>query len=844
MRNTLYEVAVDAPIAGTLTYSHPDLYEAEIAIGSCVVVPLGRRHVSGFVLKHKSKEETDCSFTIKAIVDVFTPAPYLPLHLIPLYKWVATYYHHAIGQVIKTALPVSPTVKSKTRLVLTKSGQQKKDEILGHHREGGDREWLSQLLETSQLSSFLFAGISKHTKEKKLLKQLVQLGYVAKYRDIQVAESREKTEIVYCFADTILDFSGFYTSDIENCICFDSKDFAPKAFKPSEIKTLSLINNYFIESKKQTTIPRKFLLEKYKNCSPALNSLCKKGVLVKQKRNIYRNPFVSEINTTPPLARPETLSGQQQAVFDAILPAVEGQTFTSFLLHGVTGSGKTEVYLRAVEKVLLMNKTALVLVPEIALASQLERQFLSRFKDKFALFHSGLSQGERFDQWQRIKKGDATVVLGARSAVFAPLKNVGLIIVDEEHDSAYKQDEGARYNGRDVAVMRAKQAACPVLLGSATPSVSSYYNSVSGKYQLLEMTKRIADRPLPEVTVVDLTSEKRSRYDLFFSDTLISGMNQTLADQKQVLLFVNRRGFSTSFICSDCGYVIQCKHCNVSLTYHKEKARLLCHYCGYSLTPKTICKECNSHNIKGIGLGVERIEEEASQLFPEARIARLDSDVASKRKNYLSILEKVRRREIDILVGTQMVAKGFDFPHITLVGVMWADAGLAMPDYKAAERTFSLLSQVTGRAGRGKSPGKVIIQTHQSHHYAVECAKNHDYKQLFDFEKDIRSLAGFPPFSRMVNFKLSNTKEKQVESAAKRTAALITSSSLSKEVVVFGPSPSPLEKVNNRYRWQIIVMSRDIKKLHALCDYIFSSKTIICSNGTRLAVDVDPENVM
>ncbi|RUM38860.1 MAG: primosomal protein N', partial [Desulfobulbus sp.] len=445
----------------------------------------------------------------------------------------------------------------------------------------------------------------------------------------------------------------------------------------------------------------------YANAGKILKRPLFQRIFLEEERRIYRDPFGEQ---PQPMQPPSALTGEQNEVLSRIVPAVEAGTFTRFLLFGVTGCGKTEVYLQAAQKALAMQKSVLVLVPEIALSSQLEAHFYSRFGDTLAVLHSGLSSGQRLDEWQRILSGRAQVVIGARSAVFAPLSDIGLIIVDEEHESSYKQDSGLCYNGRDLAVLRAKFSGCPVILGSATPSLTSFYHADSGRYTLLTMKKRVADQRMPDVEIVNLATVKKSRQDLFFSDQLIHALEDNLAKGRQSLLFVNRRGYAAFLLCRDCGHVIRCRHCRVSMTLHRGAGQLVCHYCGYTLPTNIVCPGCRTGKIVPLGLGSERIENEVAQILPQARIARLDSDTAGSRKEYLALLGRVRSRDIDILVGTQMIAKGLHFPHVTLVGVVWADSGLNMPDYKATERTFSLLSQVTGRAGRGEQSGRVIIR--------------------------------------------------------------------------------------------------------------------------------------
>ena len=838
---TLYEVAVAAPVDQTLTYGHPADQKDAIPVGSCVLVPLGRRRVTGYVLDaFPLTTDKQPEFKLKPILDVFAPAPFFPAFLIPLYRWISSYYHHPLGEVIKTAIPLAPSAKSGYRVKVIDIATLKLHQFSPATSFFCELSWFKTLLQDHELQPAQVVKIRQDKAQNKHLQTLIKDGSIELVPELIASQVKAKQETVYGLAPTFFQNTSLAaTVDLANLQPEDDQRLA-KILKPSEKKTLTLFLHEYLKTGSKP-VARKILLTLYPNCSKALSSLCEEGILCKHHQRVYRDPFGDTIIATP---QSLSLTAEQEKALQEIKPSIVAGEFKPFLLFGVTGCGKTEVYLQAAETALQHGKTALVLVPEIALASQLEAQFYSRFGDQLALFHSGLSQGERLDQWQRVRDGAAKVVLGARSAVFAPMDNLGIVIVDEEHEPAYKQDEGPRYHGRDVAVMRAKLSSCPIILGSATPSVTSYNNTVKEKYRLLTITKRVQEKPLPTVAVVDLSTQKRARRDLFFSDTLIREIGNTLDNNQQALLFVNRRGFSSTMLCRDCGHILQCRHCQVSLTYHRSKGRLLCHYCGFSMSSQVICPSCRSQNIAGVGIGAERIEEEAKQLFPAARVARLDSDVAVKRKKYLSILQAVKNREIDILVGTQMIAKGLHFPNITLVGVIWADAGFAIPDYKAGERTFSLLSQVTGRAGRGDQPGKVIIQTNQPQHYAIRYAQDHDYTALYEQEIATRSPMGFPPFSRMINIKFSGVDETKVEKAARKTSAFIQGDCKQHKIDVLGPSPSPVGKIKDKFRWQLLLKGTSAQALHNACSRILDEKRALCPQNVRMVVDVDPENMM
>ncbi len=549
---------------------------------------------------------------------------------------------------------------------------------------------------------------------------------------------------------------------------------------------------------------------------------------------------------------PRELSPEQTLALEQLGPALESREFAPFLLHGVTGSGKTEVYLRAGEKTLEQGRAALILVPEIALTPALTGQFEARFQDRVAVLHSGLTPAERMGEWLRLLEGRARVALGARSAVFAPLTDLGLIVVDEEHEPSYKQEDGLRYQARDVALVRGRMSGSVVVLGSATPSVVSHYHQSQGKYRGLAMSRRIMSRPLPQVEVVDLSQEPLPEKDgnkgALFSARLVREIRETLGRGRQVLLFLNRRGFASYPVCSKCGRPFVCENCSVTMTYHSGFGALVCHYCG-SAQSMGACSKCGHGEPKLLGIGTERIQEEAAALFPEAKVARLDSDVTGGFRTVQATLRKLGRGEIDILVGTQMLAKGHDYPGIQLVGVVLADLSLNLPDFRAAERTFQLLTQVAGRSGRGDDPGKVIIQTFNPEHYSLIAAAGQDYTLFVGQELEFRRQLFYPPFSRLINLRLSGTPGPAVERAGRRLAGLLRQEAAGLapkgSLFVLGPAPAPIVKVKNRFRWRILIKARTSALGGALLDRIADSLGRLEEmKNIRLDVDVDPMNMM
>ena len=838
-----YEVAVAAPLPKTLTYGQPKEADPEGAVkaGMRVLVPLGRRKVTGYVIGPGSEPvEQDGGFKVKPILELLDQEPLFPEVLIPFYRWIADYYHFSLGEVIRTALPGGLTTGSRRVIRLTEDGSIHLS-VLDSTFNGPEYRWVKTLLDKRNLTPAVTATLWRQAQMQTLIKKWQAAGWIDVEDELHRKNFQEKKQF---FVSIAKDFEGKVgTCNAANKEFIAILDEQYPTLKKSEKKTLEVFWELWIQAGKIHVL-RPEITRRYSGAGKALKSLEALGIVRVEQLKVYRDPFGQQPQFYP---RPEKLTAEQEQVLAELEPVVQKPSFQPFLLHGVTGCGKTEVYMRAAEKVLDNGRSVLVLVPEIALSSQLEAHFYSRFGDVLAVLHSGLSSGERHDQWQRITKRQARIVIGARSAVFAPLEDPGLIIVDEEHEPAYKQEDGLRYNGRDLAILRARFADCPVILGSATPSVNSYRHAMTGKYQLLQMPSRIHGQSLPQVHVVDLSSGKPSRPDLMFSDQLINALWENMEKRQQSLLFVNRRGFSSFMMCKDCGHIVECRHCQVSLTLHRSQQKLVCHYCGYSQTTRLVCPSCSSTKVEGMGLGSERIEEEVRQVIPHARVARLDSDTASSRNHYMKTLRAVHQHDIDILVGTQMIAKGLHFPGITLVGVVWADSGLGIPDFRASERTFQLLAQVTGRAGRGEHPGKVIVQTFQPHHYSVQCAQQHDYVGFYEQEVALRDDLQYPPFSRLVNIRLSSTNEQKVRQCAKKVADFlrwaVERQSIS-DVEILGPAPAPLVRIKDRTRWQLLLKGNQPKSLHNLCYLLQEKYKGLCSGNVRLAIDVDPESMM
>lgn len=579
------------------------------------------------------------------------------------------------------------------------------------------------------------------------------------------------------------------------------------------------------------------LRSRFGECSPNLKKLQEKGLVLLELREVYRNPFAGLMVAQD---QPKQLSSQQQAAFETIVKALDTNGFMPFLLHGVTGSGKTEIYLQAISHCLAGKRTALVLVPEISLTPQLVHRFRARFGDKIAVLHSGLSSGERYDEWRRIRRSQVDIVIGARSAIFAPLANIGIIVVDEEHEASFKQSDGLRYNARDLALVRGSQENAVVVLGSATPLVSSRYAAATGRLGYLSLSERVHSRPLPEVKLISakVTAENP------LSPVLISALTENLARGEQSLLFINRRGYATILVCPSCSHQLSCPNCSVSLTYHKSRNSSICHYCDYQVPFPCICPACGDTDLKELGSGTERIEHELELRFPEARIIRMDSDTVAGKGGHARVLDQMAQGKADILIGTQMVAKGHDFPGVTLVGVLQGEGSLFLPDFRAAERTFQLLTQVIGRAGRGDLPGRVLIQATQPDHYAVKYAANHDYDGFYAEELGYRQELCYPPAGYLAAIAFSGTSEKTVGDTAAETAKLLVElkAELGLRTELLGPAQAPFYRLRGRFRMQLLLKDQNRTALRRLLKTYMKTRKI--TQGTRITIDIDPVDLL
>jgi len=801
------DVAVALPVYHTFTYCVPENLSPFISPGKRVLAPFGERRVTGYVLDtcepHDSKE-------IRHIYDVLDEEPLFPLSMIPFFNWIADYYFHPIGEVIKSALPGGLTLYDYTAIEITEDGDRslERDSVTAIERE------LLFRLRSGSLRIRDFRKMFKEKAPSSLIRILENRGWIKRKKVLSAAKTRPK---------------------MDRLVSLTKSDIPVDGFSPARKKIIDVL-------KREGEIPVTHLKKWVSTASRLIKSMVEAGQLQVYEKRVYRDPFGEPISSD---AVP-VLTQEQDHVVSRVSETL-GKGFSTFLLTGVTGSGKTEVYMQLAEAVLKRGHAVLVLVPEIALMSQMERRFRARFGACVAVLHSGLSAGERLDQWMRILRGEATIAVGARSAIFAPFEEIGLIIVDEEHDTSYKQESSLRYNARDLAVVRAKQDNAIALLGSATPSIQSYHNVTTRKFTEVTLKNRIEERPLPEISIVDLSKNRDLRgMGRFLSRELIDGMKNTLDRDEQVLLFLNRRGFASFPVCAECGEAMRCKNCDISLTLHRKANAYKCHYCGFSRAFGTKCNACGSPNIKLLGMGTEKIEDAIKAFFPDARVARMDRDTTTRKGSILQILKGLRNRTIDILVGTQIVAKGHDFPNITLVGIICADLSLSFPDFRAGERTFQIIAQVAGRAGRGDRPGRVILQTYNPSHFSILSAKNQDFRTFFKWEIKYRNELNYPPFSRMVQLKIFGKDREKTESHALKMGDVCqglkkTNRSYSKFVEILGPIEAPLQRIAKQYRWQILLKSLNVKTLHGFIrQLLFKNAVLFSSRQVKVVIDVDP----
>ncbi len=813
-KHTYLGIAVTLPVREIFSYAVPDHLVHMAQIGRRALVPFRNRNVIGYIVKKDfgtKKEE------IKKILDILDPEPLFTENLVPFFQWMADYYLFPMGMLIRSALPTGLNVPQFKSAELTEKGMEAIKRLSSSSREAKLLCWI------------------KNNPRKRLPVPL-NLAYRLEKRGWLSIETRTGKGYTRPLKRKYLRLKEGVNPD---SITGQSGSASRTKNDAEFLRSLSLSSR---------GLPLKEVSSRFNNGTYLAQKWIRKGMVESYEERVFRDPVG---NILVPSPEPSSLYDQQKEVLKTIKRRLDKREFSTCLLNGVTGSGKTEVYYQAIKHAIEMGSTAILMLPEIGLAIYAEGIFKSRLGQRVGVYHSSLSRGERYDQWLRMLRGEIDVVIGARSALFAPLGRLGLIIVDEEYDSSYKQEDGPRYHARDAAVVRGKIENALVILGSGTPSVQSFHNAVTGRYQLLSMPERIEKRPMPDIEIVDMRKVRNGdKNNNILSPALKKAIEDNLAEGSQTILFLNRRGFSSVYLCRSCGEAVRCRNCDLTLTYHLNDNRLVCHYCGFFSKPPTKCPVCGHKEMRAYGFGTEKLENELGKTFPSARIGRFDRDSTRGKGKAFNILRRFSEGDIDILAGTQMITKGYDFPRVTLVGVISADLSLGFPDFRAGERTFQLLSQVAGRAGRGNLKGKVIVQAFNPDHYAIMAAKKHDYDFFFRKEKELREQLGYPPFSYLACLRFQGKNQKDTEDTAAKIGREINSiiqrwPKRGKEIHVLGPAECPLPKLKNNYRWQILIKSRGTELLHYLLKEIeVLSRKILREKGIGMIIDVDPYQML
>lgn len=797
------------PLDRSFTYAIPLSLLHRVQVGCRVIAPFARRKLLGVVTAvHENKPLTEC----KEIIRLVDENPVFDAEMMALARWVSEYYCAPLGEVLRGMAPLSGESRKGTLYSLTNNGRDLiRQSVLGLATEGPAEQLMRLLDERPRNEVYL---------KQQVPGAAVQLARLLKKGFVEREEFQVEKDPLRISSERLL---------IEGLQPSPPLDFEGKKLPKAERELLSFVALH----------PGEHALHELqgvlKNASSAARALARKGLLRTRPRPSVPSGFGSGVR--------HPLNPSQQEAFAALNTALAAGEFRAFLLQGVTGSGKTEVYMHAIEASLALGRSALLMVPEIALTPAMAGHFYQRFGDKVAILHSAFHDAERASQWRRVQSGEAGVVVATRSGVFAPLPNLGLILVDEEHDGSYKQEETPRYHGRDVAVYRASVNNAVVVLGSATPSLETRHNADLGKYQRLVLPERVSGRPMPEVDIIDMRQEFLETHAKDpFSRRMVDAVTERLEKGEQVMVLHNRRGFSTQVVCRACGHAAGCPHCAVTLTYHRRHKRMLCHYCGYAEAVPKVCSQCASEHLHFVGAGSEKIEDFLHQYFPGARIARMDRDTVGGKRGYETILEGFRDGAYDILLGTQMIAKGHDIPNVTLVCVVTADAALSLPDFRAAERTFQLLTQVAGRAGRGFTPGRVLVQTMHPDHYSVTLAATQDYETFFATEMAFRKQLRYPPFAYLANILLRHERQEEAMRMATELKWLLDPPP--EQTRVMGPAEAPVPKLKSEFRYQILLKSSSRVILRRTILRIREHAIAQQWKATSLVLDVDPLNLM
>jgi primosomal protein N' (replication factor Y) len=816
------EVAVPVHVSSTFIYRLPASIRQIAAPGSRIVVPLGKKLVTGYIIglhdnlgAATSLQESD----IKDANEILDCIPLVTSELLELTRWVAEYYLAPLGEVIKAALPPGISPRLEQVLSITETGRAElskppsdigsttKERLL---RLVGESEEITLANASEQIDRAQAVKAARELERDGLLEIIQRPG-----REFVKPKYQRRVRLVKP-VDGIQDNEG-------------------RKFTDAQLRVMEFL-------KRPASVPLRELLIGANVGSSSIQTLEKRNIVEVFEERLRRDPLGNATFEPPEDYR---LTGEQERALAKLDRPLRARAYAPFLLHGVTGSGKTEVYIRAMRVVLELGRAALMLVPEIALTPVFSRRLRMHFGDRVAIFHSSLSPGERFDEWTRVRNGEARIVIGTRSAVFAPIKDLGLVIVDEEHESTYRQQDSPHYNGRDTAIVRAQKESAVVILGSATPSLESFHNARTGKYGYLQLPNRLGNRPMAVAEIIDMRAVfARFQKPKVFSDELLEALEQAHHRKEQSIILLNRRGYSSFVLCRSCGESVQCPNCDVTLTYHRSERVIICHYCNHREAAPSKCPSCDGKYIYYVGEGTEQIEDQLKKLFPALRIARIDRDTTSRRRSFEKSLLEFSEGKIDMLVGTQMLAKGHDFPNVTLVGVVSVDAGLALPDFRAAERTFQLLTQVAGRAGRGDRAGRVLIQTYHPYHYAIKHAGAQDYAGFYQEETRHRQNHTYPPFVALASLLVHGSDLVRVRSEAVELRKELDRANVERRARVLGPAPAPLARLKGEFRVQLLIKCRNRHQLRKIIDDALKGLTQRKVNLRSINVEIDPVSIM
>ena len=810
------EVAVPLHVSKTFLYRLPE-NTLEPKVGERILVPLGRNLVTGYIVALHTDVPTASGLSesdIRTAESVIDSVPVCNSEILEITRWVADYYASPWGEVIKAALPpgISPAIHEFIQI--TAEGEASLLETVEEPTLA--RNILELLLGQGQTRKDTFLKLANLNQVGRTLRELEQSGLIQRTQN--QSTSFVKTKMVR------LVHLNKAAQSIE-----------PSKLTDAQQRVIAILQSTDV-------LPHRELLIAAEVSASTIKSLERNGILTISSAAVRRDPFYEHTRNA---ATKYVLTHGQQLILAEIESEITKGTYAAFLLHGVTGSGKTEVYIRAMRAALDQGKAAMMLVPEIALTPVFSRRLREHFGEDVAIFHSSLRRGERFDEWTRVKDGKARIVIGTRSAVFAPVRNLGLIVIDEEHEASYRQQDSPYYSGRDTAIVRAQKESAVVVLGSATPSLESFQNARSGKYKYLNLPERIGARPMAAASIIDMRNVfARHGKPRVFSDELLEAIQNTHERQEQSIILLNRRGYSSYALCRSCGESVQCLNCDVTLTYHRSELLMICHYCNHRQPVPSVCPHCGKKYIYYVGEGTEQLEEMLKTTFPTLRLARIDRDTTTNRRRFEKTLIDFSDGHIDTLVGTQMLAKGHDFPNVTLVGVVSVDAGLALPDFRAAERTFQLITQVAGRAGRGDRPGKVLIQTYHPTHYALRHSCAQDYEAFYEEEIRYRQNHSYPPFIALASLLVHGPDLNKVRNDALELKRHLDAANQDRTCRILGPAPAPLARLKGEHRFQLLIKSRSRRGIRAVADSALKAMSERGTNLRSINLEIDPVSMM